>query len=98
MINSEFNYLLDRLSALSPEQMRLLRRELDTKLASSAMADPSDRSDEILADQELQRRLLEAGLVSEIKPAGRIATPTERFTPVPIRGEPLSETIIRERR
>jgi Arc/MetJ-type ribon-helix-helix transcriptional regulator len=53
---------------------------------------------EELAEQELQRRLFEAGVVSEIKPPRRFTPERERFTPVPIQGEPLSETIIRERR
>jgi putative addiction module CopG family antidote len=50
------------------------------------------------ADQELQRRLFEAGLLSKIKPSVRVNTGTEQFTPIKIEGEPLSETIIRERR
>ena len=51
-----------------------------------------------IADQKLQRRLLEAGIISEIKPPPRLLPSRERFAPVPITGEPISETIIRERR
>ncbi len=47
-----------------------------------------------LADQALQLRSLDAGLVSEIKPPPRLLPVRERFTPVPILGEPLSETVI----
>ena len=57
-----------------------------------------DLTPEEIADQELQRRLLAAGVISEIKPPPRFLPARERFTPVPITGEPLSETIIRERR
>jgi Arc/MetJ-type ribon-helix-helix transcriptional regulator len=53
---------------------------------------------EEIADQELQRRLLAAGIISEIKPPPRLLPARERFTPIPITGEPISETIIRERR
>ena len=49
------------------------------------------------ADQDLQRRLLAAGVISEIKPPPRLLPTREEFTPVPITGEPISETIIRER-
>ena len=59
---------------------------------------PPALTDDELADQEAQRRLFRAGLLSEIKPPRRISTGTERFTPIPIQGEPLSETVIRERR
>jgi hypothetical protein len=51
-----------------------------------------------MADQELQRRLLHAGIISEIKPPSRLLPARECFTPVPITGGPISETIIRERR
>jgi Arc/MetJ-type ribon-helix-helix transcriptional regulator len=50
------------------------------------------------ADQELQRKLFAAGLISEIKPSIRVDTGTEQFTPIVIQGEPLSEMISRERR
>lgn len=96
MPHNEFNQLLSSLNALSPEQMRRLRHELDQKLAAS----PADASltPEQQEDQEVQRRLFAAGLVSEIKPPIRVVTGTERCTPIRIAGEPLSETIIRDRR
>jgi hypothetical protein len=98
MTHSEFNHLLGSIDALSPEQMRQLRRELDSKLASSPASSGSALTEEELADQEAQRRLFEAGLLSEIKPPRRVSTGTEEFTPIVIKGEPLSETVIRERR
>jgi len=48
--------------------------------------------------QELQRRLFEAGVLSEIKPPITDLTPYHNRQTVPIQGEPLSETVIRERR
>ena len=48
--------------------------------------------------QELQRRLFEAGVLSEIKPPITDFTPYRQRRAVPIQGEPLSETILRERR
>jgi putative addiction module CopG family antidote len=53
---------------------------------------------EEIADQELQRRLLEAGIISEIKPPITDMTPYLNRRAVPIHGEPISETVIRERR
>ncbi len=53
---------------------------------------------EEIADQELQRRLLEAGIISEIKPPITDLTPYRNRRAVPIQGEPISETAIRERR
>ena len=53
---------------------------------------------EEIADQDLQRRLLAAGLISEIKPPITDLTPYRNRRAVPIQGEPISETAIRERR
>ena len=96
MPHNEFDQLLSSLNALSPEQLRQLRHELDQKLAGR----PADASltPEQQEDQDVQRRLFAAGLVSEIKPPVRVATGTERSTPICIKGEPLSETVIRDRR
>jgi putative addiction module CopG family antidote len=46
---------------------------------------------------DLNRQLLEAGLLSQI-PAKPDAVHYQEFSPIAIEGEPLSETIIRERR
>ena len=81
------------------EAARLLIRQMTKEEpAPTIAASPTDLTPDELADQALQRRLLEAGLVSEIKPPPRFLPVRERFTPVPIIGEPLSETVIRERR
>ncbi len=98
MSHNEFHHLLNRVNALSLEQVRQLRDELDSKLTAARSAGSRDLTPEELAEQELQRRLVAAGLLSEIKPPPRFLPPREPFTPVPIEGEPLSETIIRARR
>jgi len=89
---------MDGVNALSLEQMRQLRDELDSKLAATGAVDQLALTPEELAEQELQRRLVAAGVLSEIKPPPRFMPARERFAPVAIEGEPLSETIIRERR
>jgi Arc/MetJ-type ribon-helix-helix transcriptional regulator len=58
---------------------------------------PASRLDEPTS-LEMQRRLLEAGLISEIKPPITDLTPYQNRQAIPVRGEPLSEAIIRERR
>src|SRR4051812_19441866 len=49
------------------------------------------------APDEINRRLVEAGLLSQIPSRPDPATYRE-FSPIVIEGEPISETIIRERR
>jgi putative addiction module CopG family antidote len=50
-----------------------------------------------LSPDEVNRQLLEAGLLSRI-PARPDPATYEDFSPIAVEGEPLSETIIRERR
>jgi Arc/MetJ-type ribon-helix-helix transcriptional regulator len=59
---------------------------------------PPSLTPEDIADQDLQRRLLAAGVISEIKPQITDMTPYRNRRAVPIQGEPLSQTVIRERR
>ena len=47
-------------------------------------------------DQRIHRALYEAGLVSDINPPARVRR--ERRPPIKIKGKPLSETIIEDRR
>ena len=51
-----------------------------------------------LSPQEVQQRLLNAGIIRDIKPPISEPEQYRRRKAVPIRGEPLSETVIRERR
>src|SRR5262249_9951160 len=97
MTQPEFSHLVESIKALSPDQMMRLRRELDSKLATQADAEPP-LTPEQAADLEVQRQLFAAGLVSEIKPPIRDLSGYRNRRAVPIEGEPLSETVIRDRR
>jgi hypothetical protein len=68
MTHNEFNHIVESLTALSPEQMRQLRRQLDTKLAMAgkqstgpsqgslgAMQDAADELDQIV-EQAMRNR------------------------------------------
>lgn len=76
------------------EQMKL---HLATREGRGAIDHPTQPEDE-LGSQNLQRRLFEAGILSEIKPPITDLTPYQNRQAVPIQGEPLSEIIVRERR
>ena len=75
-----------------------LERHRQAQQSLSKTEDQPDLTPEEIADQELQRRLLDAGVISEIKPPPRLLPQREPFSPIAIQGELLSETIIRERR
>ena len=82
---------------LPPQEQAEVKRRLESLMTQS---DQADVSDETLQagdlDQRLQRALYEAGLVSEIKP--RVKRPRVRRPLIKIKGKPLSETIIEDRR
>jgi hypothetical protein len=82
---------------LPPQEQAEVKRRLEGLLDQS---DHADKPDETLQagdlDQRLQRALYEAGLVSEIKP--KVKRPRVRRPPIKIKGKPLSETVIEDRR
>ena len=51
-----------------------------------------------LTEQELEQKLVESGFLASVRPPRDPATPAWNFDPVKIEGEPISETVIRERR
>jgi hypothetical protein len=92
MTQAEFGRLVEGLDRLSEEEMKVLRRELDGRLAAKTHQGVTPATDEVL-----QNRLYEADLLSEIKSPVRVATGTDQQEPIVMRGEPLSESINRER-
>jgi hypothetical protein len=111
MTDSEFNHLLSSIKTLSPEEMRQLRQQLDRQLAEpkkprtrpSAKTPKQTRAaapkKKLLTRDELNRRLMAAGLITSLPdPALDIDDDDPDDQPVTINGEPLSETIISERR
>jgi hypothetical protein len=110
MTHSDFNHLLSSLKALSPEQMRRLRQQIDSELAqpkkptaqtpdkgakrTKAAPPPAMKP---LTEAEFDQYLLSIGLLSQLPDtAADFDDPDDQ--PIDIRGEPLSETVIRERR
>jgi hypothetical protein len=82
---------------LPPQEQAEVKRRLEGLFPESDQADePNESLQAGDLDQRLQRALYEAGLVSEIKP--RAKRPRVRRPPIKIKGKPLSETIIEDRR
>jgi len=119
MTHYEFNQLLGSIKALSPEQMRQLREQLDGELAHrdpNAEGQPkrqsartpgkgakrtqqSSKRKRPFTEEEFNQHLLSIGLVTSLPdPALDTDDDDPDDAPVAIKGEPLSETIIRERR
>ena len=111
MTHTDFNHLLSSIKGLSPEQVRQLRQQLDRQLAqpkkptarppgkAAKRAKAAAPKKKPLTRDEFNQRLLAAGRIASLPdPALDIDDDDPDDQPVAIKGEPLSETIIRERR
>lgn len=106
MTQTEFNHLLRQIDALPPEQLRQLRQQLDSKLARAKLACTPAKAakrartaNELLSPDDPRRAMMESGLILSLPdPALDIDDDDPDDAPVAIKGEPLSETILRERR
>ena len=107
MTHAEFNHLLSQIKALPPEQMRQLRQQIDRELAEpgkplTRKAKPARAAapkKKPLTRDEFNRRLLAEGRLASLPdPALDSDDDDPDDQPIALEGEPLSETIIRERR
>lgn len=76
---------------LSKKDLRKVRSLVDSLLGNE-QAKPS------MTEDEFERHLYEKGIIGEVKPPITDFSPYENFEPITVKGEPVSETIIRERR
>ena len=79
-------HVLAEVKLLSQEEQQQLRDTLDRWLRHDQ---PADRLEDVL---------VEAGLLRARHPRGGDTAPPTAFTPVAVRGQPVSETLIEERR
>jgi uncharacterized membrane-anchored protein len=111
MTHTDFNDLLSRVKGLSAGQLRRLRQQLDRQLAQpkqpaatapgkvAKRVKPAAPKKKPLTRDEFNQRLMAAGLITRLPdPSLDIDDDDPDDQPVTIKGEPLSETIIRERR
>jgi hypothetical protein len=110
MTQSDFNHLLSSIKTLSPEQLRQLRQRLDSELAhpkqptartpgkAAKRAKPAQAAKKTPSVEELHHKMMARGLITRLPDPSLDIDDDPDDQPVAIEGEPLSETIIRERR
>ena len=76
---------------LSAEDLRKVRRLVDSLLEKQ-------ESKPTMTEEEFEKHLAEKGFITEYKPPLTDFSRYENYQPVEVKGEPVSETIIRERR
>lgn len=111
MTHTDFNRLLRNVKALTPGQVRQLRQQLDrqdaqpkkptlpTRAKAAKHAKPARAPKKTPSIEELHRKMMARGLITHLPdPSLDIDDDDPDDQPVPIKGEPLSKSIIRERR
>ena len=88
MATAAVTNIVKQIKKLSPSEQQELRAVLDSLLAPA----PSR------TEEEFHQRLAAEGRLSVPPPAARSRAARRSFKPVPVRGKPVSETIIEERR
>jgi hypothetical protein len=89
MASANLENLLEEVRALSAEERRQVRKLLD-KMAES---------DELQSRRrEAERKLLEAGLIVEVRQPPTDIETYRNYNPVEVTGRPVSETLVEERR
>ena len=88
--------ILNAVRDLPPQEHAEVKRRPEGLLAEPDEAPLDETRQPGDLDQRIHRALYDAGLVSEIKPP--VKRPRERRPAIKIKGKPLSETIIEERR
>jgi len=89
MTQVQFEKVVEEVKTLSPAEQRKLRILLDTFLA------PADAP---MTEDEFAHKLVEFGVLSEIKPPITDLAQYQKRQPVETTGRPLSEVILEERR
>jgi len=89
MTTSNLDRIREEVKALTPDEQRSLRDMIDELLAASAPQ---------MTEDEFEQHLLRKGVISRIPPRIRDASFEANRKLIEVKGKPLSETIIEERR
>jgi len=76
---------------LSAEDLRKVRELVDSLLEKK-------ESKPQMTEEEFEQHLYKKGIISEVKPPITDFSRYDDYKPITVTGEPISETIIRERR
>lgn len=88
-MSSNLEQLIEQALKLPPEDLRQLRARLDQELART-----NNSSDQpLVTEEEFKQILVAKGIITRAKDRTAVGD----FEPIEVRGEPVSETIIRER-
>lgn len=89
MATTTLGRMLDEVKRLTPDEQRELREAIDC-LLSPPSGPPTE--------EQFERGLIEAGILDELPPPPGASASVEEWNPIEVKGKPLSETIVEDRR
>jgi hypothetical protein len=81
--------VLDEVKRLTPDEQRQLREAIDQLLSRPAAP---------LTEEQFERELVESGILDEVPPPPGASEPLQERKSIDVKGKPLSETIVEDRR
>jgi hypothetical protein len=94
-MSSQFEQIIREFQQLSPAEQAYVRDWVRENVSAVTVQPPEG---EPISEDEVQRTLLDRGVISNTPNAADYTDADDDFDPIEIEGEPLSETVIRERR
>jgi hypothetical protein len=89
MSTSNLEQVLNKVKALSPDEQQQLLNALNSILQNA----PAQ-----MTEDEFEQRMAKRGVISGVKPPITDFEPYKQRKPIEVKGQPISETIIEERR
>lgn len=93
MSSATLEHIIEEVRALTAQEQRKVRDLIESLLQSSAKAQETLSPEDLL-----EQKLLEDGLISEIPKRDYDPMTYREFEPIEVKGKPVSQTIIEERR
>ncbi len=93
MSSISLDKVIEEVKSLSHNEQRQVRELLD-----SILENPIETRAALSPEDLLEQRLLERGVISEIPKRNFDPDKYKEFEPIDVKGKPVSETIIEERR
>jgi hypothetical protein len=89
MAKTALSRMLEEVKQLTPDEQRLLRDAID-RLLPAPVAPPTE--------EQFERELVDAGILEELPSSPGARQPMRKRRPIDIKGKPLSETLVEDRR
>lgn len=84
--------VINEAKTLSPEELRKLKETVDSLL------EIKEETKAVMTEEEFEQYLFDKGIIGKPPPPITDFSRYDNYKPVEVSGEPISETIIRERR